>query len=128
MAEDTTDKELNRRGGMVSSADFREYVIRKDIPRMKELFRDRDWEQIDKVLGHERGFIIDPFNPLNLMPFSYDLSIGDEAFSCRLESRGSFALRDEKNAYKMEPGETVIVRTLEYIALPRCYSATVWPR
>lgn len=128
MAEDKNKKELNKRGGMLSSADFRKYLVRKDVPKMKELFRDRDWKQINGALGHERGFIIDPFNPLNLMPFSYDLSIGDEAFSCRLESRGSFAIGDEKNAYKMEPGETVIVRTLEYIALHRCYSATIWPR
>jgi deoxycytidine triphosphate deaminase len=128
MVEDKINKELNRRGGMVSSADFRKYLVRKDVPKMKELFRDRDWKQINEALDHERGFIIEPFNPLNLMPFSYDLSIGDEAFSCRLESRGSFALKDEKNAYKMEPGETVIVKTLEYIALPRCYSATIWPR
>lgn len=128
MAEVKKDEEINGHGGMLSSADFRKYLVRKDVPKMKELFRDRDWERINGALGHERGFIIDPFNPLNLMPFSYDLSIGDEAFSCRLESRGSFVLGDEENAYKMEPGETVIVRTLEYIALPRCYSATIWPR
>lgn len=125
MSKDENDKEINRRGGMLSSADFRKYVIRKDVPIMKELFRERRWEEI----GDEKSFIIDPFNPLNLNPFSYDLSIGDEVFSCRLESRGAFPLGGSKDdAYKMEPGETVIVRTAEYIALPRCYSATVWPR
>jgi len=118
-------KELSEHtGGMLSSADFRKYVIREDVPKMKELFRQRKWDEID-----EKTFIIDPFNALNLMPFSYDLSIGNEAFSFRLESRGSFLLGDSREkAYYMEPGETVIVRTWEYIALPHCYSATVWPR
>ncbi len=124
MAEVKNGRKLNVLGGMLSSADFREYVIRKDVPRMKELFRQRKWTDIP-----EKSFIIYPFNPLNLTPFSYDLSIGDEAFSCRLESQSSFTLGDNKDkAYWVEPGETIIVRTLEYIALPRCYSATVWPR
>jgi deoxycytidine triphosphate deaminase len=96
---------------------------------MKELFRHRKWGDIQKKCGNEKSFIIDPFDPLNLTPFSYDLKIGDEAFSCMSESHGSFRLsRDEKSAYWMLPGETVIIRTDEYIALPPCYSATVWPR
>jgi len=124
MAKDKTNKELNMRGGMVSSADFRSNVIREDVPKMKELFRQRKWTDIPN-----KKFIIDPFDPLKLTPFSYDLSIGDEVFSCRLERRSSFPLEEsEDEAYEVQPGETVIVRTLEYIALPRCYSATVWPR
>jgi len=124
MAEDKNNREINGRGGMLSSTDFRNLVIRQDVPKMKELFRQRKWDDIP-----DKKFIIDPFNPLNLTPFSYDLSIGDEAFSCRLEGRGSFKLQDSRNdAYLVQPGETVIVRTLEYIALPRCFSGTVWPR
>lgn len=114
-----------RTGGMLSSADFRKHVIKDDIPKMKELFRRRKW----KELPNERSFIVDPFDPLNLTPFSYDLSVGNEVFSCRSESRGSFSIGDsKKNAYWIQPGETVIVRTAEYIALPTWYSATVWPR
>lgn len=118
-----------RRGGMLSSTDFRELVIRgEDVPVAKELFRKRDWKSIEKKkLG--RKFIIDPFDPLNLMPFSYDLSIGGEVFSCRHEERGTRELIEkDDNTYPLEPGETVIVRTKEYIALPPYYSATVWPR
>lgn len=124
MAKDKDGKEFSAPGGMLSSANFREYLIRKDVPKMMELFRERKWSDIP-----EKSFIVHPFDPLNLTPFSYDLKIGDEAFSCRLPSRGSFPLGDDDDhAYKIEPGETVIVRTLEYIALPRCFSGTVWPR
>lgn len=112
-------------GGMLSSADFRKHIIKDDIPKMKEYFRRRQWSQ----LPSERSFILDPFDPLNLTPFSYDLSIGIEVFSCRSESAGPFSLGDsKKNAYWIQPCETVIVRTAEYIALPVWYSATVWPR
>lgn len=119
------EKLKEHRGGMLSSVDFRKYCIRNNIPRMKELFRARKWQE----LPEKRSFIIDPFDQLHLMSFSYDLAIGNEAFSFRTESRGSFPLGDDKDhAYWMEPGETVIVRTVEYIALPAYYSATVWPR
>ena len=128
-------KELKKRGGgMLSSADIRRFVITreyKDYAKMKELFEKRDWKDLQKQYNKEKSFIIDPFDELNLTPYSYDLAIGDEAFSCRTESRGSFALGDKQNKNRwhwMQPGETVIVRTKEYIALPPCYSATVWPR
>lgn len=131
MAEDKNDKQINWHGGMLSSRDFREHVITRekdaDYAELKELFESRQWEKL-KEKKKERGFIIDPYDVLNLTPYTYDLAIGDEAFSCRLESPSSFALGDKENPYKMQPGETVIVRTMEYIALPPCYSATVWPR
>jgi len=130
MADDKNDKGINGRGGMLSSADIRRLVITRgdrDYAELKELFESRQWEKLKKK-KKERGFIIDPYDVLNLTPYTYDLTIGDEVFSCRLESPSSFALGDKKNPYKMQPGETVIVRTMEYIALPPCYSATVWPR
>lgn len=119
-------KKLKKRGGgMLSSANFRKYVITEDIPRMKQLFIERKWDQIEP----KQSFIIDPFDPLKLTPYSYDLSIGDEVFSCKSESHSSEILKDSKEeAYKLEPGETIIVRTKEYVALPPCYSATIWPR
>lgn len=111
-------------GGMLSSADFREYVVTEDVPKMKEFFRRREWDRI-----RPGSFIIDPFDFKKLTTFSYDLSIGNEVFSCRTNSHSSFKLPSaEREAYLMQPGETVIVRTTEYIALPPCYSATVWPR
>jgi len=121
------------RGGMLSSADFREYVITRDnteeYVEIKELFESRQWEKLED--DKASGFIIDPYDELNLTPYSYDLSIGDEVYSCRTESRSSFVIGDENHRdqwHLMQPGETVIIRTKEYIALPPCYSATIWPR
>jgi deoxycytidine triphosphate deaminase len=112
-------------GGMLSSLDFRKYIIQENIPKIKEHFKRRNWDK----LPNPKSFIIDPYDALKLTPFSYDLSIGNEAFSCRTEDFSAFKLSDDKEeAYFIQPGETAIVRTLEYIALPRCYSATVWPR
>lgn len=134
MSKDENGKEINRLGGMLSSADFRERVITRDKDKkyaeLKDLFENRQWNKLKKI-GKETGFIIDPYDELNLTPYSYDLSIGDEVFSCRTESRSSFAIGDEDDKehwHWMQPGETVIVRTKEYIALPQCYSATAWPR
>jgi hypothetical protein len=131
MAEHKNSKELNWRGGMLSSADFRARVITRDndenFAELKDLFENRKWGELENK-GKKAGFIIDPYDELNLTPFSYDLSIGDEVFSCRTESRSSFAIGDEddhKHWHWMQPGETVIVRTNEYIALPQCYSATL---
>lgn len=134
MSKDKNGKEIKRLGGMLSSADFRERVITRDKDKkyaeLKDLFENRQWGKLKKI-GKEAGFIIDPYDELNLTPYSYDLSIGDEVFSCRTESRSSFAIGDENDKehwHWMQPGETVIVRTKEYIALPQCYSATAWPR
>ncbi len=125
LLQDDLAEVKEKSGGMLSSANFREYVITEDIPRMKQLFIERKWDQIEP----KQSFIIDPFDPLKLTPYSYDLSIGDEVFSCKSESHSSEILKDSKEeAYKLEPGETIIVRTKEYVALPPCYSATVWPR
>ncbi len=132
-------KELKKRGGgMLSSYDFRERVIFKKDPedeqyaKIEVMFQKRDWgpakEEIRKYKGNRgveprKCFIVEPFDLLNLTPFSYDLSIGDEIFSIRKKDRMRKHL-----PYFVEPGETVIVLTREFISLPPCYSATVWPR
>ncbi len=120
--------------GMLSSKLFRERVIRGDVEKAEKLFRERRWtelgEQFDDY-GGQKAFIIRPFDPLQLTPFSYDLQIGEEAFSCKDESLSSFPLAKQAEVdgwYWLEPRETVIVRTHEFIALPPCYAATIWPR
>ena len=111
-----------RTGGVLSSRDFRTLVIATDkdareYGELKQAFIDRDWEKVG------RRFIIEPYDALNLTPFSYDLSIGDEIFSVQKPDR----IR-KRLPYPMAPGETVILLTKEFVALPTCYSATVWPR
>ncbi len=134
MSKNENDKEINSRGGMLSSADFRERVITRDkdedYAELKKLFENRRWNILEEK-GKEAGFIIDPYDELNLTPYSYDMSIGNEVFSCRMESQSSFVIgnkNDREHWHWMQPGETIIVRTKEYLALPKCYSATVWPR
>ncbi len=124
-----------RASGMLSSADFRKRVITRETSdnyaELKELFETRRWGELEDK-EKSKGFIIDPYDALNLTPYSYDLAIGDEVFSCRSENRSSFVIGSrgdgEKSWHKIKPGETVVVRTQEYIALPQYYSATVWPR
>ena len=132
-------KKLKKRGGgMLSSSDFRKRVIFKrnaedeSWRKIEGLFRKRDWENAKKEIRTYKGettveprkcFIINPFDLLNLTPFSYDLSIGRDIVSVREKKRIRYPV-----PYNMAPRETVVVLTEEFIALPPCYSATVWPR
>lgn len=107
-------------GGMLSSANFRQLVVhgaQDDYEERLRAFQGRNWS---KVGDH---FIIDPYDELNLTPFSYDLSVGTEVVSVRPTERVQ-----SKPPYNLEPGETIIVLTREFIALPPKYAATVWPR
>lgn len=110
-----------RGGGMLSSADFLRLVIIDNLKQARKDFWNRDWNKWG------RKFIIDPFNPINLTPFSYDLTIGVEIYSCNQESVKKLG-DGEDNTYWMLPRETIVIKTEEFIALPPYYSATVWPR
>jgi deoxycytidine triphosphate deaminase len=114
-------KVLSKRGaGMLSSADFLRLVITGDAERAKKAFWNRDWASVD------HKFIIAPFNPEHLTPFSYDLAIGAEVYSCTKSVVTHLA--SDGDGYLMGPRETVVIKTEEFVALPPDYSATVWPR
>lgn len=116
----TVEPEAQQQGGMLSSTDFLRLVITKDVERQKQFFWRREWEKTGA------RFIIDPFDPDNLTPFSYDLSVGNEIYSC---STGDVhRLSDASPTYFLKPRETIVVKTKESVALPRNYAATVWPR
>lgn len=111
-------------GGMLSSSDFLELVFHKkrqnsdgNYNSLEENFKQRNWDAVNNKI------IIEPFDELNLTPFSYDLSIGRDVVSVRSSERIRSPL-----PYDLEPGETIIVLTSEFIALPPHYAATVWPR
>lgn len=131
--EDTV-KKLSKRphatctGGMLGSEDFIELHVKPEHERAYlEAFEKRKWDdKIENGKSAGQMFLIRNFRPLNVTPFSYDLTIGKQAYSLRKGER-SFPLSRER-AYGIEPRETVIVLTEEYIALPPSYSATVWPR
>lgn len=113
-------KQMVTNGGMLSSADFLDLVIIDDVEGAKRNFWKREWVKTGNKL------IIDPFDPKNLTPFSYDLCVGKQVYSC---TRGTVReLSDAERTYWMAPRETVVIKTREFLALPPDYSATVWPR
>lgn len=118
--QEESDKSNLCTGGILSSATIRRLVLHsgdKDYNEMHSAFLRRNWEKIGDRL------IIDPYDQLNLTPFSYDLSIGHDLVSVRPKER-----KLETFPYEIDPGETVIILTREFIALPPAYAATVWPR
>lgn len=115
-----TIKDLKtNRGGMLSSADFLNLVILENLEEEKKKFWKRDWDKVNKRI------IISPFSPEKLTPFSYDLSVGNEVYSCRDER--VYSISSDK-LYLMKCKDTIVIKTKEFIALPPNYSATVWPR
>lgn len=139
-------KKLSR-GGMLSSRDFFDlHVTKEEEKDYLEKHRSKDWDassmyknvkvqinnpdDISKLITIDQcraKFLIKSFHPLNVTPFSYDLSIGNQAYSLKDVKKRSFTL-DETIPYEIQPRETIIVLTEEYIALPPHYSATIWPR
>jgi deoxycytidine triphosphate deaminase len=107
---------------MLSSKDIRDLVVYdgkggvifQDF--LKE-FRERHWGAVG------RKIIINPYKEENVTPFSYDLSVGKKLLSVRKHDQGVVGL-----PYDIKPGETVAIITEEFIALPPCYAATIWPR
>lgn len=117
----------NAGGGMLSSKDFADWHVEPEHEtHYLRAFEKREWST--KIDGEKRAgdmFLIKAYRPLNVTPFSYDLTIGKEAYSLRTASKESLF---KDTPYELQPGETIIILTEEYLALPNSYSATVWPR
>lgn len=94
-------------------------IPKKDATKAKEWFKKGEWKKIgDRILIH-------PFNQGMIGPFSYDLSIGDEA---KLLRTGEEIEVKKGKKLKINPGDTVLVLTQEYIGLSRKISGVVEPR
>jgi deoxycytidine triphosphate deaminase len=117
-------------GGMLSDEALRDIIVVEGSDRYLELFRKRDWKNLDDEFKEKRaGLVILPYNALNLTPFSYDLSIGDELWSVQKLSYFQFdPSKEASKEYNLDPAETVVVLTEELVAISRYHSATVWPR
>ena len=122
-------------GGVLSGYHIRRRVIHKksEVEEYLNHFRNREWDKISKMWPKEqedswkRKFVIQDYDELNVTPFSYDLSLGDQFFSTQKPEEGVQKI-EEDQAYELGPRETVVVITKELVAIPHAYSATVWPR
>ncbi len=133
-------KELSEgSGGMLSGADIRKRIICGDeVDDYLKLFEKRNWDEIKKKQwkqindnkvdgpGWEKRFVITNYHEVNVTPFSYDLSLGEQVFSIQKPSVP--VVLEEEKPYVMERGETVVVITEELVAIPHAYSGTIWPR
>ena len=101
-----SDKELKRR------IIFDENAI--------ELWRSRNWEKISDSI------LIYPYKEEQLGACSYDLCVGEEYISLR-DPHTVRRLR-KGEIINIDPGETVLILTKEYIGLPKNVMAMVVPR
>ena len=134
--EKQVEELAERTGGILSGGHIRERVLTgKDAEKYLQYFEKRQWKEMSDWWHSENGntdgwkkkIVIKDYNELNVTPFSYDLSLGDQVFSIQKPKDGVKPLSVEK-PYLLQPGETVVVITAENVAIPHAYSATVWPR
>jgi deoxycytidine triphosphate deaminase len=107
---------------MLSGAEINKRII-KDKNKLNEIYnylKDGDWQSIGDSI------VVDPFDPDSLNICSYDLSVGEQYVSLRNPS--DVRELKEGESIKIEPGETVLILTREYIALPPNISGLVVPR
>lgn len=105
---------------ILSDTSIQELLIPKDSYQgARKWFKERDWDSI------EGRILIHPYDPDNLGPFNYDLTIGEEAFV--LGSRQTISMVDEGKAI-IKPGDVFVILSQEYIGLPREFAASVMPR
>jgi deoxycytidine triphosphate deaminase len=104
----------------LSDRSIREKLIpEEDVAEAKEWFKKGEWGKIDgRILIH-------PFDRNMVGPFSYDLTIGDEA---KLLRTGEEKNVKEEKKLRIDPGDTVLVLTQEYVGLPEKISGIVEPR
>lgn len=134
--EKQVEELAERTGGILSGGHIRERVLTgEEAEKYLAYFEKRQWREMshwwEENNGNKDGWkkkiVIKDYNELNVTPFSYDLSLGDQVFSIQKPKDGVKPLSVEK-PYPLQPGETVVVITAEKVAIPHAYSATVWPR
>lgn len=102
---------------VLADSEIKKLLFREEEYEMaKELYKKGLWNEINGRI------LIAPFDEYNLSIFTYDLTIGDEAFSTRDHSK--INIKEEKEL-SIQPGETMLILTCEYIALPRNISGLI---
>jgi deoxycytidine triphosphate deaminase len=108
---------------MILSGDEISKRVIKDKSKLEDIYnflKEGRWDLIGDSI------VIDPFDPDSINICSYDLSVGEEYVSLR---NPSIVRRlQEGELIKIEPGETILILTREYIALPPNITGLVVPR
>jgi len=90
--------------------------LEEEYETARELYQKRLWNKINGRI------LIYPFDEDNLGGLGYDLTIGDEALSTRDQHK--INIKEEKEI-NIQPGETMLILTSEYIALPKNISGLI---
>jgi deoxycytidine triphosphate deaminase len=93
-------------------------IPKEDIERSKELWKNKQWKDVGNKI------LIDPFKQEELDLNCYNLHVGNQYVSLR----DSDKIKDVENSIKIEPGETVLILTREYVALPKNVFSFVIPK
>jgi len=107
---------------ILSDKELKERIITdpSEIKQAYDWWEKGEWDKIgDRIL-------IDPFDSSKLSSCCYDLSVGEEYVSLR--DPDNIRKLKEGEAINIEPSETVLILTHEYIALPKNVMAMVVPR
>ena len=105
---------------IISDTSLRELLFPEEkYDDARKWFEEGNWNTINGKI------LIYPFDRKNLGPFSYDLSVGSEAFTLGIKEMISI---DKGEEVVIKPGDVFLVLTQEYIGLPREFAGSVIPR
>jgi deoxycytidine triphosphate deaminase len=106
---------------ILSNKEIKNRLIKKEeIKEAREWWTSGEWDKIGKQI------LIDPLKLENLSVCGYDLSVGEEYISLR-EPHTPKTLKEEES-FTIEPGETVLILTEEFLGFPKNITALVVPR
>lgn len=106
---------------ILSDRNLKDRIIQdhQEAERAKEWWENSEWEKIGNKI------VIDPFKADAMSPCCYDFCIGEEYISLR-DPYNTRSLK-EGEPFIVNPGETALVLTEEYVCLPRNIMAMVVP-
>jgi len=107
---------------ILSDREIRAKLIRDKTAEAMKFWEEGHWEQA--LL--KDGILIEPLIDRLIGPAGYELRVGDEYLSLR-DPYNTKKL-EERGILTIDPGETVLILTEEYLCLPKTVAAMVVPR